>query len=97
MVWLNKKASGEELTILLSRMRRKCGVSAVQIRCKTRTIEFLKEHKRITSKKYTDLFGITDRIKSVGGRWNPQIQLWELPYQHVEALGLHNRVIHHEK
>jgi len=27
-------------------------------------IEFLKEHKRITSKKYANLFGITDRNNS---------------------------------
>jgi len=25
-------------------------------------IEFLKEHKKITSKKYADLFGIIDRM-----------------------------------
>jgi len=27
-----------------------------------KALEFLKEHKRITSKKYADLFGITDRM-----------------------------------
>jgi len=27
-------------------------------------IEFLKEHKKITSKKYADLFGIIDRNNS---------------------------------
>jgi len=32
------------------------------MRCKIRAIEFLKEHKKITSKKYADLFGITDRM-----------------------------------
>jgi len=35
------------------------------MRCKIRAIGFLKEQK-ITSKKYADLFGIKDRIKSVG-------------------------------
>jgi len=32
------------------------------MRCKIRAIEFLKEHKKITSKKYADLFGITDTM-----------------------------------
>ena len=32
------------------------------MRRKIRVIEFFKEHKRITSKKYADLFGITDRM-----------------------------------
>jgi len=34
------------------------------MRCKIRAIEFLKEHKKITSKKYADLFGIIDRNNS---------------------------------
>ena len=36
--------------------------TAVQMRCKIRAIEFLKEHKRITSKKDANLFGIVDRM-----------------------------------
>jgi len=32
-------------------------------------------------------------VKSVGGIWNPLIQLWELPYREILDLGLENRMI----
>jgi len=34
------------------------------VRCKIRAIEYLEEHKKITSKKYANLFGIIDRNNS---------------------------------
>jgi len=33
------------------------------------------------------------RVKSVGGVWNKQKKLWELPYFKVRTLGLENRIV----
>ena len=32
-------------------------------------------------------------IKSVGGRWNPQKRVWELPYREILSLGLQDRIV----
>ena len=33
------------------------------------------------------------RVKSEGGRWDPQRRVWELQYQRVVALGLVERIV----
>ena len=33
------------------------------------------------------------QVKQAGGIWNPQLQVWELPYDHVSALGVESRIV----
>ncbi len=33
-----------------------------------------------------------DRVKSAGGKWNPNLKLWELKYGQVRNLGLTDRI-----
>jgi len=35
---------------------------------------------------------IRKMIQSVGAKWNPQKQVWQLPYHHICALGLTERI-----
>jgi len=35
------------------------------------------------------------QVKSAGGRWDPQRQVWELGYERVAALGLADRIVKH--
>jgi len=35
---------------------------------------------------------IRSMIKSAGAKWNPEKQLWELPYHHIQSLGLTRRI-----
>ena len=32
------------------------------------------------------------RVKSAGGKWNPNLKLWEIPYGQVRKLGLTERI-----
>lgn len=36
---------------------------------------------------------LRERIKQAGGWWLPKERLWRLPFQAVEALNLHSRVV----
>ena len=36
---------------------------------------------------------VRQRIKEAGGRWNPQLRVWELRHDQVVALGLESRII----
>ena len=36
---------------------------------------------------------LRERIKQAGGWWLPKERLWRLPFQTVEALNLHSRVV----
>jgi hypothetical protein len=38
-------------------------------------------------------FSIRRLIRSVGGRWNSQEKVWELPYRQVLSLGLQERIV----
>ena len=33
------------------------------------------------------------QVKQAGGLWNPQLQVWELRYDQVSALGLESRIV----
>src|SRR5713101_3216462 len=36
---------------------------------------------------------VRDRVKQAGGTWNPERRVWQLRYDRVVALGLHNRIV----
>jgi hypothetical protein len=40
-----------------------------------------------------DEVGLQEEVKAVGGKWNRQRKLWELPYHEVVALGLLDRIV----
>lgn len=37
--------------------------------------------------------GLRQRVKELGGQWNPEKKLWQLSYEAIQALGLQDRVI----
>jgi len=37
---------------------------------------------------------VRQKVKTAGGKWNPQAVVWELPYGQVVALGLTERIVH---
>ena len=73
---------------------------------KCKTVELLIDEKEwipSKSKNHPDTivkikiyFGEVDlgkQIRSLGGKWNRTKQYWEVPYRHVVALGLEDRLI----
>lgn len=36
---------------------------------------------------------LRNRVKKAGGKWNPQKQVWHLPYREVLELGLTERIV----
>ena len=72
---------------------------------KLKTVELIEEEsnwqpdsKRIPANKIVKVnvaYGeieVGRMIRNIGGRWNRQEKVWELPYMHVVNLGLQNRL-----
>ena len=36
---------------------------------------------------------VRQQVKAAGGRWNPQLRVWELRHDQVVALGLESRIV----
>ena len=61
--------------------------------------EWSPDYRRIPHNKIMDLRvayeekRIREMIKQVGGRWNPNRKVWQLPFCQIVSLGLQNRIV----